>query len=198
LAQLNKDAEPLALEVRNAQANYETINAQLNRLTGIDEAVLARTLVENTNPEYQRLRTLVNDLNSNAQRLKVTLQGYEARAKALDVRIETLKTSVAKNSLESTRVAQTLELAREQFKVLSQKLTDLTIEQASSKTLAQVLVPAFAPTRPEGSRATVVLLAIVAGLLIGLIVPFILEALRDPNTKPKPRNTPRPALAGDD
>jgi uncharacterized protein involved in exopolysaccharide biosynthesis len=198
LAQLNKDAEPLALEVRNAQANFETVNSQLNRLAGIDAAVLAKTLVENTNPEYQRLRTLVNDLNSSLQRLTVTLQGYQSRAKVLDVRIENLKTNVAKNGLESTRVAQTLELAREQYKVLSQKLTDLTIEKASSKTLAQVLVPAFAPTRPEGSRATVVLLAIVAGLLIGLIVPFILEALRDPNASLKRTPTPRPVLAGDD
>jgi uncharacterized protein involved in exopolysaccharide biosynthesis len=198
LAQLNKDAEPLALEVRNAQSNYETINAQLNRLAGIDAAVLAKTIVENTNPEYQRLRTLVNDLNSSLQRLTVTLQGYQSRAKVLDVRIETLKTSVAKNGLESTRVAQTLELAREQYKVLSQKLTDLTIEKASSKAMAQVLVPAFAPTRPEGSRATVVLLAIVAGLLLGLIVPFILEALRDPNAIPKRIQTTRPVLAGDD
>jgi uncharacterized protein involved in exopolysaccharide biosynthesis len=198
LAQLNHDAEPLALEVRNAQTNYESVNTQLNRLNGIDNAVLAKTLVENTNPEYQRLRTLVNDLSSTLQRLKVTLQGYESRAKSLDERIENLKTRVTQNSLESTRVSQALDLAREQYKVLSQKLTDLTIEKASSKALAQVLVPAFAPTRPEGSRATVVLLAIVAGLLLGLIVPFILEALRDPNSSPRVTKTPRPALAGDD
>ncbi|MFN3267441.1 MAG: Wzz/FepE/Etk N-terminal domain-containing protein [Deinococcales bacterium] len=197
LAALNKNAEPLALEVRNAQTNYENINAQLNRLSGVDEAVLTRTLVENTNPEYQRLRTLVNDLSSNLERLKVTLTGYESRAKELDGRIEKLKTSVAKNGLESTRISQALELAREQYKVLSQKLTDLTIEQASSKTLAQVLVPAFAPTRPEGSRATIVLLAVVAGLLVGLIAPFILEALRDPHPVAAKLGN-RPLLAGDD
>jgi uncharacterized protein involved in exopolysaccharide biosynthesis len=198
LAALNKQAEPLALEVRSAQAVYETANTQLSRLEGINEGLLSQIRVENTNPEYQRLRTLVNDLSSTTKRLQVTLEGYEARAKALDVRVENLKASVAKNSLESTRVSQALDLAREQYKVLSQKLTDLTIEKASSKSLAQVLVPAFAPTRPEGSRATVVLLAIVAGLLVGLIVPFILEALRDPNSSPKIRSTPRPALAGDD
>jgi chromosome segregation ATPase len=198
LAALNKQAEPLALEVRNAQAIYETANTQLSRLEGINERLLSQIRVENTNPEYQRLRTLVNDLSSITKRLQVTLQGYEARAKALDVRIENLKASVAKNSLASTRVSQTLDLAREQYKVLSQKLTDLTIEKASSKTLAQVLVPAFAPTRPEGSRATVVLLAIVAGLLIGLILPFVLEALRDPNSIPRLSRNTRPALAGDD
>jgi uncharacterized protein involved in exopolysaccharide biosynthesis len=198
LAALNKQAEPLALEVRSAQVVYEYTNSQLSRLEGIDPNLLSQIRVENTNPEYQRLRTLVNDLSSTAKRLQVTLQGYEARAKALDTRIENLKTSVAKNSLESTRISQALELAREQYKVLSQKLTDLTIEKASSKSLAQVLVPAFAPTRPEGSRAVVVLLAIVAGLLVGLIVPFILEALRDPNTTPRIKNTARPALAGDD
>jgi hypothetical protein len=31
-----------------------------------------------------------------------------------------------------------------------------------------------------------------------LIVPFILEALRDPNSSPRVTKTPRPALAGDD
>jgi uncharacterized protein involved in exopolysaccharide biosynthesis len=198
LAALNKQAEPLALEVKNAQAIYETANTQLSQLEGISESLLSQIRVENTNPEYQRLRTLVNDLSSTTKRLQVTLKGYEARAKALDVRIETLKASVAKNSLASTRVSQTLDLAREQYKVLSQKLTDLTIEKASSKSLAQVLVPAFAPSRPEGSRATVVLLAIVAGLLVGLILPFILEALRDPNSSPRLKGTTRPALAGDD
>ncbi|MEY4529363.1 MAG: hypothetical protein RLZZ156_84 [Deinococcota bacterium] len=200
LAQLNKQAEPLALEVRNAQVFYETTNAQINRLEGVDPNVLSQIRVENTNPEYQRLRTLVNDLSSNLLRFKVTLTGYETRAKELNSRIEQLKSRVATSTLESARIGQQLELTREQFKTLSQKMVDLSIEQASSKSLAQVLVPAFAPSRPASSRATVVLLAIVAGLLIGLIIPFILEALRDPNAVARvtQRRSAVPALAAED
>ncbi len=200
LALLNKQAEPLTLEVRNAQTFYEATNAQVSRLEGVDPNLLSQIRVENTNPEYQRLRTLVNDLSSNLLRFKVTLTGYETRAKELNLRIEQLKSRVATATLESARIGQQLELTREQFKTLSQKMVDLKIEQASSKSLAQVLVPAFAPSRPASSRATVVLLAIVAGLLIGLIIPFILEALRDPNAVARvtQRRSAVPALAAED
>jgi uncharacterized protein involved in exopolysaccharide biosynthesis len=199
LATLNKLAEPIALEARSAQGAYESARAQASRLDGIEDQQLSGISVENTNPEYQRLRTLVNDLGSNETRLNVTLQGYETRAKQLDARITELKRRVATDSITSARIGQQLELTREQFKTLSQKLVDLKIEQASSKSLAQVLVPAFAPTRPASSRATIVLLAIVAGLLIGLIAPFILEALRDPNALPRVSQRSRPAaLAAED
>jgi uncharacterized protein involved in exopolysaccharide biosynthesis len=200
LAALNKLAEPIALEARSAQGAYENARAQASRLEGIDEQELNGISVENTNPEFQRLRTLVNDLGSSETRLNVTLQGYETRAKQLDSRILELKSRVARDSVTSARIGQQLELTREQFKTLSQKLVDLKIEQASSKSLAQVLVPAFAPSRPASSRATVVLLAIVAGLLIGLIIPFILEALRDPNavSRANKRSSAIPALAAED
>ncbi len=197
LAALNKLAEPLALEVRAAQSTYENARAQESRLDGIAESQLSTISVENTNPEYQRLRTLVNDLSSSESRLKVTLTGYQTRAKQLDNRIFELKRVVALDGISSARIGQRLELAREQFKTLSQKLVDLKIEQASSKTLAQILVPAFAPTRTAQSRFIVVLLAIVAGFLIGLIVPFVLEALRDPNKAVLPRRS-MPVLAAED
>ncbi len=200
LASLNKLAEPISLEARSSQGAYESARAQASRLDGIEDQQLRGISVENTNPEYQRLRTLVNDLGSNETRLNVTLQGYETRAKQLNVRIAELKRRVSSDSITSARIGQQLELTREQFKTLSQKLVDLKIEQASSKSLAQVLVPAFAPSRPSSSRATVVLLAIVAGLLIGLIIPFILEALRDPNAvaRVNQRRSAVPALAAED
>ncbi len=199
LAALNKLAEPIALEARSAQSAFENARAQASRLDGIADSQLNGISVENTNPEYQRLRTLVNDLSSNETRINVTLQGYQTRAKQLDVRINELKRRVATDSVTSARIGQQLELARAQFKTLSQKVVDLKIEQASSKSLAQVLVPAFAPTRPASARSTVILLAIVAGLLIGLIIPFILEALRDPNAPLRiSRRTISPALAAED
>jgi uncharacterized protein involved in exopolysaccharide biosynthesis len=198
LAGLNKLAEPIALEARSAQSAYENARAQVSRLDGIEERQLNGISVENTNPEYQRLRTLVNDLNSNESRVNVTLKGYETRAKQLDNLIASLKRQVAADSIASARIGQQLELAREQFKTLSQKMVDLKIEQASSKSLAQVLVPAFAPSRPASSRATVILLAIVAGLLIGLIIPFILEALRDPNAVTRVTRRTAPAFAAED
>ena len=198
LAQLNKLADPIALEARAAQSAYENARAQASRLEGIQDSQLQGISVENTNPEYQRLRTLVNDLGSSETRLNVTLQGYQTRAKQLDSRINSLKQQVVSDGITSARIAQELDLSRAQYKALSQKIVDLRIEQASSKTLAQVLVPAFAATQPEQSRSLVVLLAIVAGLLIGLIIPFILEALRDPNAQLKPARRIAPALAAED
>ena len=185
LAQLNKLAEPIALEARSAQSAFENARLQVSRLEGIADSQLRGISVENTNPEYQRLRTLVNDLNSGETRLNVTLQGYQTRAKQLDARIANLKRRVASDSVTSARIAQQLELTREQFKTLSQKVVDLKIEQASSKTLAQVLVPAFPASSPTQSSSLVILLAIVLGSLVGLIAPFIVEALRDPNAIPR-------------
>lgn len=185
LAQLNKLAEPIALEARSAQSAYESARAQVSRLDGIGDSQLRGITLENTNPEYQRLRTLVNDLNSGETRLNVTLQGYRIRAKQLDTRIAQLKRRVASDSVTSARIAQQLELSREQYKTLSQKVVDLKIEQASSKTMAQVLVPAFPASRPTQNSSLIVLLSVVVGLLVGLIVPFIVEALRDPNAVPR-------------
>ncbi len=198
LAELNKLAEPIALEARASQSAFENARAQFSRLEGIPNQQLSTISVENTNPEYQRLRTLVNDLSSNETRLNVTLKGYQTRAKQLDAQINNLKSRVATDSIASARIIQELELVREQFKTLSQKLVDLKIEQASSKSLAQVLVPAFAPSRPASSRTTVILLAIVAGLLFGLIIPFILEALRDPNVVTRVTRRAAPAFAAED
>ena len=199
LAALRKQADPITLEVSNAQRSFEIVSTQYSRLSDLTTDVLTKTRIESTNPEYQRLRTLVNDLSADLQRSQVSLSGYESRAQQLRQSITQLKNRVASSSLESARIAQNLELTREQYKTLSLKLIDLKIEQASSKSLAQVLVPAFAPTRPAQGRTMIVLLAAVAGLLIGLIVPFILTALQDPNaTVPRATRLSAPVFAAED
>ena len=199
LAALRKQADPITLEVSNAQRSFEIVSTQYSRLSDLTTDVLTKTRIESTNPEYQRLRTIVNDLSADLQRSQVSLSGYESRAQQLRQSITQLKNRVASSSLESARIAQNLELTREQYKTLSLKLIDLKIEQASSKSLAQVLVPAFAPTRPAQGRTMIVLLAAVAGLLIGLIVPFILTALQDPNaTVPRATRLSAPVFAAED
>ena len=199
LAALRKQADPITLEVSNAQRSFEIVSTQYSRLSDLTTDVLTKTRIESTNPEYQRLRTIVNDLSADLQRSQVSLSGYESRAQQLRQGITQLKSRVASSSLESARIAQNLELTREQYKTLSLKLIDLKIEQASSKSLAQVLVPAFATTRPTQGRTMIVLLAAVAGLLIGLITPFILTALQDPNaTVPRATRRSAPVFAAED
>jgi uncharacterized protein involved in exopolysaccharide biosynthesis len=198
LAKLQQRAEQLGLDARNAQNNYELSRTRFQRLDSLGDTKLGRVSVSNSNPEYQRIQTLVNDLSASIVRNETTLQTLQARATQLDTRIAQTKRSVGQGSVQSARVDQQLGAAREEYKALTQKLTDLKIELASSKTLAQVLVPAFAPSRSASSRFMVVLLAGVIGLLIGLVVPFVLEALRDPQAQRKPSFTNLQGQAADD
>jgi uncharacterized protein involved in exopolysaccharide biosynthesis len=198
LARLQQQADQLNLDAGNAQSNYELSRTRFQRLESLGDTKLGQVSVSNPNPEYQRIQTLVNDLSAGIVRNESTLQALQARANQLDTRILQTKRSVGQGSVQSARVDQQLGAAREEYKALTQKLTDLKIELASSKTLAQVLVPAFAPSRTASSRFLVVLLAGVIGLLIGLVVPFVLEAVREPVTERKPDFTGLRGQAADD
>jgi uncharacterized protein involved in exopolysaccharide biosynthesis len=178
IAQLDQQARKLEIQLGNAQGVYQAAQARANRLTDVD---LGNRKLDGVQPEYQRLRTVVSDLEANRSKLSVNLSSLQARARALDSQIATLKQRVSDQTLRSSRFTQNLELYREQLKILEQKLTDFQIERASAGNLAQVFLPAYAPTRRANSALLPVALATVIGLLIGLIVPFILEALRDPN-----------------
>jgi uncharacterized protein involved in exopolysaccharide biosynthesis len=180
VAQLDANARKLEIDLSNSQGVYQAAQARVNRLSGMS---LGDRTLGGDQPEYLRLRGLVSDLEANRSKLSVNLESLQTRASGLDTRIATLKQRVGDQTLRSSRLTQTLETYREQLKILSQKLTDLQIERASAGNLAQVLLPAFPPTRKANGAALPVALAIVVGLLIGLIMPFILEALRDPNQK---------------
>ncbi len=198
LARSQQRSDQLGLDARNAQSNYELSRTRFQRLDSLGDAKLGQVRVTNPNPEYQRIQTIVNDISATTARNETTLQTLQTRVNQLDTLISQTKRDVGLGSVQSARVDQQLLSAREEYRALTQKLTDLKIELASSKTLAQVLVPAFAPSRTTSSRFLVVLLAGVIGLLIGLVVPFVLEAVREPSAERKPSFSNLQGQAADD
>jgi predicted nuclease with TOPRIM domain len=180
LATLNQKKSRVTLEADIAQTVYTGLQNRLAQLSGIRNTGSKPLKLDNPNIEYQRLRSSVSDLSVLEARQNATFTALNARATQLDKRIVLLRGRVAKASVENTRLSDRLSLAQQEFKALTQKLADLKIEQASSGNLAQVLVPAFAPTRKSNSALFVVAIMGVVGLLIGLMIPFLIEGIKEP------------------
>jgi uncharacterized protein involved in exopolysaccharide biosynthesis len=180
LAALNQKRSRVMLEADIAQTVYTGLQNRLAQLAGIRNTGTKPLRLDNPNIEYQRLRSSVSDLSVLEARQNATFTALNARATQLDNRIVLLRGRVAKASVENTRLSDRLSLAQQEFKALTQKLADLKIEQASSGNLAQVLVPAFAPTRKSNSALFIVAIMGVVGLLIGLMIPFLIEGVREP------------------
>jgi uncharacterized protein involved in exopolysaccharide biosynthesis len=168
------------LEADIAQTVYTGLQNRLAQLSGIRNTGSKPLKLDNPNVEYQRLRSSVSDLSVLEARQNATFTALNARATQLDNRIVLLRGRVAKASVENTRLSDRLSLAQQEFKALTQKLTDLKIEQASSGNLAQVLVPAFAPTRKSNSTLFIIGIALVVGLFLGLMIPFLIEGVQEP------------------
>jgi uncharacterized protein involved in exopolysaccharide biosynthesis len=188
LATLNQKKSRVTLEADIAQTVYTSLQNRLAQLSGIRNTGSKPLKLDNPNVEYQRLRSSVSDLSVLEARQNATFTALNARATQLDKRIVLLRGRVAKASVENTRLSDRLSLAQQEFKALTQKLADLKIEQASSGNLAQVLVPAFAPTRKSNSALFIVAIMGVVGLLIGLMIPFLIEGVKEPT--PVELNTP--------
>jgi predicted nucleic acid-binding Zn-ribbon protein len=188
LATLNQKKSRVTLEADIAQTVYTGLQNRLAQLSGIRNTGSKPLKLDNPNVEYQRLRSSVSDLSVLEARQNATFTALNARATQLDNRIVLLRGRVAKASVENTRLSDRLSLAQQEFKALTQKLADLKIEQASSGNLAQVLVPAFAPTRKSNSALFIVAIMGVVGLLIGLMIPFLIEGVKEPT--PIELNTP--------
>lgn len=155
-----------------------------------------QNLAASAGEEAQRLRASANDLRVARAQARAQLANLEERARELDARIAKARGLVADAQVEASRVEQRLNLARSDYSALSRKLTDLTIEQASAGTLAQPLTPAVAPSsRAPKNSAIIVAAALVVGGLIGLLVPFLIEAARDPETAADPAGSGRPKSA---
>ena len=182
LAALNQKRGRLVLESDIAQTVYSGLQNRLSQLAGIQNSGSKSLKLDNPNVEYQRLRSSVSDLSVSEARQSATSIAFQARAKQLDDRIVLLRGRVAKASVENVRLNDRLSLAQQEFKTLTQKLADLKIEQASSGNLAQILVPAFVPTRKSNNDLFIVAIAGVLGLFIGLMIPFLIEGIREPNS----------------
>lgn len=182
LATLNQKKSRVMLEADIAQTVYTGLQNRLAQLLGIRNTGSKPLKLDNPNLEYQRLRSSVSDLSVLEARQNATFTALNARASQLDKRIVLLRGRVAKASVENTRLSDRLSLAQQEFKALTQKLTDLKIEQASSGNLAQVLVPAFAPTRKSNSALFIVGIALVVGIFLGLMIPFLIEGVQEPES----------------
>jgi uncharacterized protein involved in exopolysaccharide biosynthesis len=182
LAALNQKRARLVLETEIAQTVYSGLQNRLSQLAGIQNSGSKSLKLDNPNVEYQRLRSSVSDLSVSEARQNATFLALQTRAKQLDERIVLLRGRVAKASVENVRLSDRLSLAQQEFKTLTQKLADLKIEQASSGNLAQILVPAFVPTRKSNNDLFILAIAGVLGLFIGLMVPFLIEGVREPNS----------------
>ena len=180
LATLNQKRSRVMLEADIAQTVYTGLQNRLAQLSGIRNTGTKPLRLDNPNVEYQRLRSSVSDLSVLEARQNATFTALQTRATQLDNRIVLLRGRVAKAAVENTRLSDRLSLAQQEFKALTQKLADLKIEQASSGNLAQVLVPAFAPTRKSNSALFIVAIMGVVGLLIGLMIPFLIEGVKEP------------------
>jgi uncharacterized protein involved in exopolysaccharide biosynthesis len=181
LSTLNQQRSRLVLEANIAQSVYSDLQNRLAQLAGIRNSGTKPLQLDNPNVEYQRIRSSLSDLNVSASRQNATFTALQSRATQLDARIALLRGRVATASVENVRLADRLSLAQQEFKALSQKLADLKIEQASSGSLAQVLVPAFAPTRKSNNALFIVVILGVVGLLFGLVIPFLIEGVKEPN-----------------
>jgi tyrosine-protein kinase Etk/Wzc len=171
----------------------QRLQGQLDTVTSALTAADER--LEKAENEYQRFQASSN-LEADESQLRAVIEALgeeaaaataggsaaaQARVTALRARVNALRGPVAQATVDEERYYNAWREAIAEREALSKKLSDLRIELASADRLAQTLVPAFAPTRPEPRNSGVkIALALVLGLMLGLILPFIIEAVRDP------------------
>jgi uncharacterized protein involved in exopolysaccharide biosynthesis len=130
--------------------------------------------------ELQRLSSAINDLNAEVAQYSARITALQTAILTSDTALTTLRSRVANGKIQIERVQSQLELSQNESKALQQKLADLRIEEVSARALAQVLTPAFASSRKANNATVAVALAAMLGLVFGLVLPFMLDAVRDP------------------
>lgn len=170
--------------------------AELTFLQGIPfEGPTAQTLVFGELPgERLRLQKELMDLQlaittASPQEKGVLLsrkRAVEETLKKTENRIALLRERISRARAEQEQLRQSLELAKNTYLALAQKKTDVQIELASSQnTLAQVIAPAYPIyEKVAPKRGLIFALAVVLGLMLGVIAAFVAEALR-PEETPK-------------
>jgi hypothetical protein len=146
-----------------------------------------RFAFDSPNPEFQRLRSVLIDAQAEEARLSARRAALLARLAQVEARIGLLKDRVARAQMEQETVNQALELAKNAYLALAQKRTDLQIQIASNQEAwASVLAPAYPVYEKVAPRRGLLLaLAVVLGLMLGVMAAFVAEALR-PKEGPVP------------
>lgn len=176
IAAQEREKEVVSIEVATKKAAYETFRSRYDQIQSLE----ADVRFDNPNPEYQRLRSVLIDAQAEEARLFSRIAALKVRTAALDARINVLKERTAKAQVETDRVNQAVELAKNEYTAVAQKQNDLRIELASGQnSLAQVVAPAYPIyEKVAPRRLLLILLAAVLGGMVAVFWAFLAEALR--------------------
>jgi len=184
LAAQEREKEAVTLEYTTKKAAYEAFRARYDQIASLT----ARDLTfDNPNPEYQRLRGVLIDAQAEEARLLARKAALQARIAQVEARLGLLKDRVAKAQVEQDTVNQALDLAKNAYLALTQKRTDLQIQIASNQEAwASVLAsayPVYEKVAPK--RGLLLTLAVLLGLVLGVMAAFVAEALRPKEPAPQ-------------
>jgi uncharacterized protein involved in exopolysaccharide biosynthesis len=184
IAAQEREKEAVTLEYATKKAAYEAFRSRYDQIASLTAQDLT---FDNPNPEFQRLRSALIDAQAEEARLSARRAALLARINQVEARLGLLKDRVAKAQVEQDTVNQALDLAKNAYLALAQKRTDLQIQIASNQEAwASILAPAY-PIYEKvwPKRGLLLALAVVLGLMLGVMAAFVAEALRPKEPVPQ-------------
>jgi uncharacterized protein involved in exopolysaccharide biosynthesis len=184
IAAQEREKEAVTLEYATKKAAYEAFRSRYDQIASLTAQDLT---FDTPNPEFQRLRSALIDAQAEEARLSARRAALLARINQVEARLGLLKDRVAKAQVEQDTVNQALELAKNAYLALAQKRTDLQIQIASNQEAwASILAPAY-PIYEKvwPKRGLLLALAVVLGLMLGVMAAFVAEALRPKEPAPQ-------------
>ncbi len=184
IAAQEREKEAVTLEYATKKAAYEAFRSRYDQIASLTAQDLT---FDSPNPEFQRLRSVLIDAQAEEARLSARRAALLARINQVEARIGLLKDRVAKAQVEQDTVNQALDLAKNAYLALAQKRTDLQIQIASNQEAwASILAPAY-PIYEKvwPKRGLLLALAVVLGLMLGVMAAFVAEALRPKEPAPQ-------------
>ena len=144
-------------------------------LNEIELNVLSQNLSP-AHPQIQQLRTRITQIRKQLEKLEFGDQDTSAeKSQTLDVAFS----EVPQLSLELARLIRDLKIQETIFELLSQQHEQTKIQEAKDTPTIQILDRAVPPEkRSRPKRATMVVLAGVASLFVGVVFAFGLEYLK--------------------
>jgi uncharacterized protein involved in exopolysaccharide biosynthesis len=184
IAAQEREKEAVTLEYATKKAAYEAFRSRYDQIASLTAQDLT---FDNPNLEFQRLRSALIDAQAEEARLSARRAALLARINQVEARLGLLKDRVAKAQVEQDTVNQALDLAKNAYLALAQKRTDLQIQIASNQEAwASILAPAY-PIYEKvwPKRGLLLALAVVLGLMLGVMAAFVAEALRPKEPVPQ-------------
>jgi chromosome segregation ATPase len=184
IAAQEREKEAVTLEYATKKAAYEAFRSRYDQIASLTAQDLT---FDSPNPEFQRLRGALIDAQAEEARLSARRAALLARINQVEARLGLLKDRVAKAQVEQDTVNQALDLAKNAYLALAQKRTDLQIQIASNQEAwASILAPAYPIyEKVAPKRGLLLALAVALGLMLGVMVAFVAEALRPKEPAPQ-------------